>query len=46
MEEQTQSFVLFDTLKKWLQNLPAELLAGRENLEDWKKLGKKLNAAR
>lgn len=39
--EQTESFMLFDTLKKWLQNFPGKLLTGRENLENWQQLGKK-----
>lgn len=33
--------MLFDTLKKWLQNFPGKLLTGRENLENWQQLGKK-----
>jgi len=33
--------MLFDCLKKWLQNFPSRLLVGRENVEDWKQLGKK-----
>lgn len=33
--------MLCDTLRKWLQVALGKMLVGKENLEDWKQLGKK-----